>query len=100
MLKLKVLLLGKVDTGEVILKILLIINVIIKLIIPCMNFQNVYLAIETLYSDINELICAITERPEKEQMKLIIPNLKGNERGSVVINLQPFVNSTLPTNNP
>ena len=47
-----------------------------------------------------ELIWAITDNPEKEQIKLIIANLKGSVNGNVVISLQPLVNSTLPKNNP
>ena len=53
-----------------------------------------------MYFDTNELIWAITDNPEKEQIKLIIDNLKGIVKGNVVISLQPFVNSTLPKNIP
>ena len=36
------------------------------------------------------------DKPEKEQIKLIIANLNGIVKGSVVISLQPLVNSILP----
>ena len=47
-----------------------------------------------------ELIWAITDNPENEQIKLIIESLKGSVNGRVVMSLQPLVNSTLPKNNP
>ena len=75
-------------------------KVIKKLIIPWINFNKLYLAKDTSYFDTNELIWAITDNPEKEQIKLIIANFNGSVKGNVVISLQPLVNSTLPKKNP
>ena len=72
----------------------------LKLITPWINFIKLYLIIDTLYLEIKELICAITDKPEKEQIKLIIANLNGSVKGKVVISLQPLVNSTLPKKSP
>lgn len=79
---------------------LLVINVIKKLIIPWMNFKMIYLAKDISNLDTNELIWAITDNPEKEQIKLIIDNFNGRLKGKVVISLQPLVNSMLPKKNP
>lgn len=72
----------------------------LKLITPWINFIKLYFAIEISYLQTNELICAITDNPEKEQIKLIMANLNGSVKGKVVISLQPLVNSTLPKKRP
>lgn len=72
------------------------INVIIKLIIPWINFKSEYLNNDTSKSPIKELIWDITDKPEKEQIKLTIDSLSANGNLDKLISLQPLVNSILP----
>ena len=73
-----------------------IINVIIKLIIPCNSFIIEYFVTDILCLLVKEVTCAIIDIPEKEHKKLIMLNFNGNDRVDVAKRLHPFVISTLP----
>ncbi|CDG01587.1 Hypothetical protein CCH01_008740 [Clostridium chauvoei JF4335] len=75
-------------------------KVIKKLSTPWINFQKIYFFIGGLYLLTTELTCAITDKLEKEQIKLIILSFKLIDKVDVEINLHPFVNSMLPKKSP
>ena len=72
------------------------IKVIMKLIIPWINFIKEYFLSETLNLPVKEEIWPIIDKPENEQIKLIALSLKMIDEEIEVKILQPFVYSMDP----
>ena len=72
------------------------IKVIIKLKIPCSNFNKIYFIIGTLWMLINAELCAIIDNPLKEHKKLIKESLICTLIEEEAIILAPLVSSIEP----
>ena len=81
---------------SVLIRILENIKVIVKLIIPWINFIKEYFLSEMLNLPVKDEIWPIIDKPENEQIKLIALSLNIIDEEIEVKILQPFVYSMEP----